>query len=76
MNQFGLGVQDALDWIGRLHDDLLDRFLDDYQNLPTFPEESETVNYEIAEYADALGNWVRANDQWSFEVCLFSLSSS
>jgi hypothetical protein len=66
MNQHKLGPQGAMDWIGRLHDQLADKFLDDFKKLPTFKD--KTVNQEAREYAEGLGNWVRANDQWSFEV--------
>jgi Delta6-protoilludene synthase len=68
MNELEIGVQDALDWVGRLSDNLIDRFLADYENLPSFSDESETVNRETVEFADSLGNIVRAIDQWSFEV--------
>lgn len=68
MRQYGLGLQDTFDWIGELHQDLEACFLAEFRNLPHFPEESDSVNREVREYANALGNWVRANDQWSFEV--------
>ncbi|KAF8987968.1 terpenoid synthase [Cyathus striatus] len=54
MHQLQLDVQGAFDWIGKLHDQLVDKFLDDYRKV-------------VARYVDDLGNWVRANDQWSFE---------
>jgi hypothetical protein len=68
MAELGLGVQEAMDWLGCFHDKLVDSFLAEYQRVPQFPDESERVNLEVLEYADALGNWVRACDQWSFEV--------
>ncbi|KAM6508217.1 Delta(6)-protoilludene synthase [Fusarium falciforme] len=67
MAELGLGVQEAMDWLGCFHDKLVDSFLAEYQRVPQFPDESERVNLEVLEYADALGNWVRACDQWSFE---------
>lgn len=70
MQEYGLGLQEAFDWIGELHRDLEACFLAEFRSLPYFPEESDTVNQEIREYANALGNWVRANDQWSFEVSI------
>lgn len=68
MAQLDLGVQDALDWIGRFNDDLADEFIAEFARVPSLTTESEAINHEIRLYADALGNWVRANDQWSFEV--------
>lgn len=76
MKQYGLELQEAFDWIGELHQDLENCFLETFRNLPSFPLESDIVNRETHEYAHALGNWVRANDQWSFEVrALFFVSS-
>jgi hypothetical protein len=71
MNKLGIEVQDALDWVGRLSDNLIYRFLNDYESLPSFPDESETINRETVEFADSIGNIVRAIDQWSFEVWVF-----
>lgn len=68
MAELKLGVQEALDWIGRLHDELANEFIAEYERVPSLFTESEAINLEIRLYADALGNWVRANDQWSFEV--------
>lgn len=68
MAELNLGVQEAFDWIGRFHDELANEFIADYARVPSLFTESEAVNHEIRLYVDALGNWVRANDQWSFEV--------
>jgi hypothetical protein len=68
MNELGLSLQEAYDWIGCYHDNVANEFLALYKDLPSFPEESETVNREIREYAYGLGNWVRTNECWSFEV--------
>ncbi|KAI3395183.1 hypothetical protein diail_1677 [Diaporthe ilicicola] len=67
MAELNLGVQEALDWIGRLHDELAAEFIVEYARVPELFTESEVANAEIRFYVDALGNWVRANDQWSFE---------
>jgi hypothetical protein len=64
MKQLNLDVQDALDWIGVLHDKLAERFLSDYRRIPSW---GGPLDLEVMTYADGLGNWVRANDQWSFE---------
>jgi len=68
MNELGLSLQEAYDWVGRYHDGLANEFLDLHRNLPLFPDLSETTNWEIREYVDGLGNWVRTNESWSFEV--------
>lgn len=68
MRQYGLDVQDAIDWIGELHRDLEACFLAESEKLLRLSEDNDSINREVREYANALGNWVRANDQWSFEV--------
>lgn len=68
MAELDLGVQGALDWIGRLHDELENEFLAEFARVPSLTTESEAAKHEIRLYVDAIGNWVRANDQWSFEV--------
>ena len=67
MKELAVPVQEAFDWIGRYHDGLVDRFLSLYRNsVPVF--EDEKVNAELREYLDGVGNWVRCNESWSFEV--------
>jgi len=70
MNELGFSLQETFDWIGRYHDGVATEFLALYNDLPPFPDESDDVNREIREYAYGLGNWVRTNESWSFEVCL------
>jgi hypothetical protein len=67
-------VQEAMDWVGRFHDELVDFFLAEYKSFPEFPQESEAVNEHVREYANALANWVRASDCWGFEVSLIQSS--
>ncbi|KAK1834411.1 terpenoid synthase [Podospora conica] len=70
MKELGLSVQETYDWIGRYHDGVAAEFLALYEGLPVFSEETDDVNREIREYIHGLGNWVRTNECWSFEVCL------
>ena len=68
MSSHNLDVQGAMDWVGELHDGLVDEFLGLYARLPQkFPEETEQTNAYAKEYANALANWVRASDAWGFE---------
>lgn len=64
MHERRLGLTQALEWISDLHDNLAEEFLDAYKRLPS------SMDPEFATYVDGLGNWVRANDSWSFEVIL------
>lgn len=68
MASLQLSVQGAMDWVGEFHDGLVDEFIVEYKQLPQFPDEGETVNRHVREYATALANWVRASDCWGFEV--------
>lgn len=68
MNQYQMGVQEAMNWISDLHDKLANDFLETWNDVPTF---GGPVDREVRIYLDGLGNWVRANDTWSFEVCFF-----
>jgi len=74
MKKFGFNVQEAFNWIGRLHDDIVCHFMTEYEKVTQVLDDNDPdLNRQIGRYADALGNWVRANDQWSFEVCATSL---
>ncbi|KAF7320642.1 Terpene cyclase [Mycena chlorophos] len=67
MHQYDLDVQGAMDWISVLHDQIAADFLDTYENFPDL-DVSVQVFEDLQVYLDGLGNWVRANDSWSFEV--------
>jgi hypothetical protein len=64
MHQFDTDVQGAMDYIGDLHDRLAGAFLLTKDRLPSW---GEPIDSQVARYVHGLGNWVRANDQWSFE---------
>ncbi|KAJ7637838.1 terpenoid synthase [Mycena rosella] len=65
MHQYNMNPQQAMNWIGDLHDEIAEEFLNTWDSVPTFGP--GPVDREIRTYVDGLGNWVRANDQWSFE---------
>ncbi|KAJ7776404.1 terpenoid synthase [Mycena metata] len=64
MHQHNLDVQGAMNRILCLHDNIVDEFCHLWDRIPTF---CGPVDREIRTYTDGLGNWIRANDQWSFE---------
>lgn len=64
MHERDIDVQGAMDYIGGLHDRLVKSFLLAKDRLPTW---GEPIDSQVARYVHGLGNWVRANDQWSFE---------
>lgn len=67
MNQFKIDPQAAMNWISDLHDNIATQFLSEWKKIPTF---GGPLDLELRTYCDGLGNWVRGNDTWSFEVCL------
>ncbi|KAF9498806.1 terpenoid synthase [Pleurotus eryngii] len=64
IHQFGMDVQDAMNYIGNLNDYLVEEFLAQRDHIPIF---GGPVDLEIRAYCDMLGEWIRGNDSWSFE---------
>ncbi|KAL4256105.1 Isoprenoid synthase domain superfamily protein [Pleurotus pulmonarius] len=64
MHQFRTDVQDAMHHVANLHARLLNQFLEQWNCVPVF---GGPIDSEIRTYCNMLGNWVRANDSWSFE---------
>ena len=64
MNEQKIDVQGAMNWIEcyalRVHDSFL-------QNVADLPSWGEDVDRRIRIYIDGLGQWVRGNDDWTFE---------
>jgi hypothetical protein len=61
-----MAVQDAIGRVSTIHDRLAAQFLGVFHSLPSFG--SPAVDDMIQYYAEGLGNWIRANDCWSFET--------
>jgi hypothetical protein len=61
-----MAVQDAIGRVSTIHDRLAAQFLAVFHSLPSFG--SAAVDNMIQYYAEGLGNWIRANDCWSFET--------
>ena len=59
-----VGIQEAVDYLGALHHRTKESFLEATKNLPTW---GEPIDIEVRRYIDGIGNWVRANYEWSFE---------
>jgi Delta6-protoilludene synthase len=65
-------LQGAMDWLGEYHNGLAQTFMDTYSDLPDWELQwGKDVKEEIESYVDGLGNWVRANNQWSFETARY-----
>ncbi|KAG6852845.1 hypothetical protein C0991_008616 [Blastosporella zonata] len=64
MHQKKIGLHDAMNWISEYHSMLEKDFMDGINSIPSF---KHALDNELKRYVDGLGNWVRANDCWSFE---------
>ncbi|KAJ7071627.1 hypothetical protein C8F01DRAFT_974399, partial [Mycena amicta] len=62
-----ISTQQAMNWIGDLHDQMVNNYLQAFQELPTFGG-PPVLDRDLRTYVDGLGNWVRANDTWHYEV--------
>ena len=59
----------AVDWISNLHDEIVQGFLSSLKEVPSFGD--PVIDSQVSTYIDGLGNWIRANVCWSFEVSSF-----
>ena len=75
MDSYETDIQGALNYVSLLHDHLVAEFLELITKVPTFGDTS--IDKDVSVYVDGLGQWVRGNDCWSFEVrsTLFFLTS-
>ncbi|KZV89536.1 terpenoid synthase [Exidia glandulosa HHB12029] len=62
--QYRLDLDGALQWLEDYHGHLVTGFLDGRAALPSFGGECDVG---VTQYVEGLGNWVRANESWSFE---------
>ncbi len=60
-----MDVQHAMNYIGDLYNYLVDQFLAEWDHIPVF---GGPVDLEVKAYCNMLGEWVRGNEAWSFEV--------
>ena len=60
-----LGLQEAVDWIGSWHDQVVGDFMEARANLPSWGPE---IDSQVARYVEALEYTVRGVDAWSFET--------
>ncbi|XP_044718814.1 delta(6)-protoilludene synthase [Hirsutella rhossiliensis] len=64
MDQLHLDVQGAMNWAADYHAATVRQFREVYETIPRWGGQ---VDLDIETYVDGMGNWVRANVQWSFE---------
>ena len=64
MNEEGLDLQTAVDFVGTMCKQSIDRFNDDKANLPSW---GPKIDRDVAIYVDGLANWIVGSLHWSFE---------
>ncbi|KAG5727529.1 Germacradienol/germacrene D synthase [Termitomyces sp. T112] len=64
MNEEGLDLQSAIDFVGNMCRQSIDRFVEDRANLPSWGPE---IDKDVAVYVNGLADWIVGSLHWSFE---------
>lgn len=64
MKDFKLDLEAALEWLAAHCAETVSRFLENLKKIPSWTQE---VDEKVKIYVDGLGQWVRGNDDWSYE---------
>lgn len=64
MNEEGLDLQSAVEFVGALCKQSIDRFVEDRANLPSW---GSKIDREVAIYVNGLADWIVGSLHWSFE---------
>jgi hypothetical protein len=65
MNQEGIDLQSAVDFVGDMCKQSIDRFDEERSRLPSWGPE---IDRQVAIYVDGLANWIVGSLHWSFET--------
>ncbi|KAJ7666107.1 isoprenoid synthase domain-containing protein [Mycena polygramma] len=63
MNEQGLDLQSAVDFVGEMCKQSIDRFNEDRAQLPSW---GPKIDRDVAVYVDGLANWIVGSLHWSF----------
>lgn len=64
MNEKGVDLDGALDWLAKYNDEVLSKFQAQRHMLPSWGPDMDLV---VNEYVERLAYWIRGHDCWSFE---------
>lgn len=64
MKERDLDIQGAIDWLERYAAGVHAGFLDNVAQLPSWGEETDK---KVKVYVNGLAQWIRGNDDWTFE---------
>lgn len=62
MYEKGLGLQDAIDVVGKHCQSAIDRFVCDHARLPSW---GPAIDADVRVYVDGLANWIVGSLHWS-----------
>jgi hypothetical protein len=65
MLELGLDRGSAMAWAAHYHGEVQKRFIDGFAKVPLW---GPSIDVQVKEYLDGVGNLVRANHSWSYET--------
>jgi hypothetical protein len=65
MNEKGVDLDGALDWVAEYHEQILSEFQAQYQALPSW---DPAIDLRVKAYVERLAHFVRGIDCWAFET--------
>ena len=65
MHQEGIDLQGAVDFVGNMCKQSIDRFNEDRARLPSWGPE---IDHDVAIYVNGLADWIVGSLHWSFET--------
>jgi hypothetical protein len=64
MNEKGVDLDGALDWVSEYHEQVLSEFQAQYRTLPSW---GPTIDLKVKTYVERLACFIRGIDCWTFE---------
>jgi Delta6-protoilludene synthase len=64
MNEKGLDLDGALNWVGEYHGNILSNFQAQHRLLPSWGPDMDPI---VDAFVEGLAYWIRGHDCWSFE---------
>ena len=65
MDEKGVGLDGALDWVSEYHGQVLSEFQAQYRDLPSW---GPAIDLEVKAYVKRLAYFIRGIDCWAFET--------
>lgn len=64
MNEQGMDLQSAVDFVGNMCKQSIDRFIENRANLPSW---GSKIDKDVQTYVDGLADWIVGSLHWSFD---------